>query len=64
MVPSSSHWPWLSGPNNGLIERFNRNDREAVLDMFVFQSREEVREQTEKWLNEYNEERPNEALDI
>ena len=47
---------------NGFIERFNRSYREAVLDMFVFQSLDEVREQTEKWLKEYNEERPHEAL--
>jgi putative transposase len=40
---------------NGFIERFNR--REAVLDMFVFQSLDEVREQTDKWFKEYNEER-------
>jgi len=44
------------------IERFNRSYREAVLDMFVFQSLREVREQTEKWLKEYNEERPHESL--
>jgi hypothetical protein len=31
---------------NGFIERFNRSYREAVLDMFVFQSLSEVREQT------------------
>jgi putative transposase len=47
---------------NGFIERFNRTYREAVLDMFVFQSLDEVREQTEKWLKEYNEERPHDAL--
>jgi len=47
---------------NGFIERFNRSYREAVLDMFVFQSLSEVREQTEKWLREYNEERPHESL--
>ena len=47
---------------NGFIERFNRSYREAVLDMFVFQSLDEVRKQTEKWLREYNEERPHEAL--
>lgn len=34
--------------------------REAVLDMFGFQSLAEVREQTEQWLKEYNEERPDE----
>jgi putative transposase len=47
---------------NGFIERFNRSYREAVLDMFVFQSLQEVREQTEQWLKEYNEERPHDAL--
>ena len=47
---------------NGFIERFNRSYREAVLDMFVFQSLAEVREQTERWLKEYNEERPHESL--
>jgi len=45
---------------NGFIQRFNRNYREAVLDMY--QSLAEVREQTEKWLKEYNEERPHESL--
>src|SRR5256714_14948925 len=47
---------------NGFIERFNRSYREAVLDMYVFQTLNEVREQTEKWLKEYNEERPHDAL--
>jgi putative transposase len=41
---------------------FNRSYGEAVLDMFVFQSLIEVREQSEKWLREYNEERPHESL--
>ncbi len=47
---------------NAFIERFNRSYREAVLDMFVFQSLEKVREQTEPWLKEYNEERPHDSL--
>jgi len=47
---------------NGFIERFNRSYREAVLDMFVFQSLSEVREQTQTWLKEYNEERPHDSL--
>ena len=48
---------------NGFIERFNRSYREAVLDMFVFQNLNEVREQTEKWLKVYSEERPHEPPD-
>ena len=47
---------------NGFIERFNRTYRQAVLDMYVFQSLNEVREQTERWLKEYNEDRPHDAL--
>ena len=46
---------------NGFIERFNRSYRQAVLDMYVFTTLNEVREQTEKWLKEYNEERPHDA---
>ncbi len=47
---------------NGFIERFNRSYRKAVLDMYVFRRLEEVREQTERWMKEYNEERPHESL--
>jgi putative transposase len=48
---------------NGFIERLNRSYQEAILDMYVFQSLEEVREQTEIWLKEYNEERSHESLE-
>ena len=47
---------------NGFIERFNRSYREAVLDMYLFRTLEEVWEQTESWIREYNEERPHESL--
>lgn len=47
---------------NGFIERFKRSYREAVLDMYVFRRLEEVREQTQRWMKEYNEERPHESL--
>jgi putative transposase len=49
---------------NGFIERFNRSYREAVLNMYIFQTLDEVREQTTRWVKEYNEERPHEALAI
>jgi len=47
---------------NGFIERFNRSFREAVLDMYIFESLEQVRTETEKWLGVYNQHRPHAAL--
>lgn len=47
---------------NSYVERFNRTYREEVLNMYVFSRLSEVREITEKWLKEYNEERPHESL--
>jgi putative transposase len=47
---------------NAYIERFNRTYREEVLDAHLFDSIEQVREITERWIPEYNEERPHESL--
>lgn len=47
---------------NGFIERFNRSYRAGVLDMYIFQTLSEVREQTRIWMKKYNEERPHDAL--
>lgn len=47
---------------NGFIERFNRSYREGVLDMYVFKTLEEVRERTDAWMKDYNEELPHDAL--
>ena len=39
---------------SAFIERFNRTYRDEVLDAYVFDSIEQVREVTETWLREYN----------
>jgi putative transposase len=47
---------------NSYVERFNRTYREEVLDFYVFSRLSEVQEITDRWIKEYNEERPHEAL--
>jgi putative transposase len=47
---------------NAYIERFNRTVREEVLNAYVFEDLDQVREITATWLKTYNEERPHEAL--
>jgi putative transposase len=47
---------------NSYIERFNKTYREEVLDFYLFKSLTEVKEITENWLRQYNEERPHESL--
>lgn len=47
---------------NGFIERFNGSYRRGVLDMYVFRNLTEVREHTEQWLRDYNEDIPHDAL--
>ena len=47
---------------NSYVERFNRTYRTEILDMYLFRSLNEVREITESWIREYNEERPHDAL--
>lgn len=47
---------------NAIVERFNRTYREDVLDANLFFSLEQVFEITGPWKDDYNEERPHEAL--
>lgn len=47
---------------NGLIERFNRTYREDVLDAYIFENLEQVRERTKEFIWSYNNERPHDAL--
>lgn len=47
---------------NSFVERFNRTYREEILNMYAFRNLSEVREITEKWMPEYNEERPHDSL--
>lgn len=43
---------------NAFIERFNRTYRTEILDFYLFRTLNEAREITERWLAEYNGERP------
>jgi len=47
---------------NAFIERFNRTFREEVLDAYLFDSLEQVREITEAWLATYNTEQHHDSL--
>ncbi|KYZ86143.1 transposase, partial [Alcanivorax sp. KX64203] len=48
---------------NSYVERFNRTYRDEILNMYVFRNLTEVRELTESWMTEYNDERPHDSLE-
>ena len=47
---------------NAFIERFNRTYRHEVLNAYLFEDLDPVREITNDWITVYNEERPHGAL--
>lgn len=47
---------------NGCIERFNESYREAVLEMYIFESLDQVGERTKAWLEIFNHRRPHDSL--
>lgn len=47
---------------NAFIERFNRSYRTELLDLYTFDSIEQVQALTDEWLVCYNQERPHESL--
>ena len=47
---------------NSYVDRFNRRYRDEILNMYVFETLSEVRAITEEWMDQYNEERPHDAL--
>jgi putative transposase len=47
---------------NSYVERLNRTFRDEILNMYVLKTLNEVREISENWMREYNEERPHDSL--
>jgi putative transposase len=47
---------------NGYVERFNGSFRNGVLDFYMFQTLDEVREEAAIWVEDYNNFRPHDAL--
>jgi len=47
---------------NAFVERFNGSYRRGVLNKYIFENIDQVREQTQIWMEDYNHQRPHDAL--
>lgn len=47
---------------NAFIERFNRSYREDVLDAYLLESLDQLKELSENWMSQYNELHPHQSL--
>tara|TARA_B100000508_G_C11431652_1_gene263727 strand:+ start:441 stop:1190 length:750 start_codon:yes stop_codon:yes gene_type:complete len=47
---------------NAYVERFNKSFRNGVLDCYIFENLDQVRSVTDKWVKDYNHERPHDSL--
>ena len=47
---------------NAFVERFNGSYRRGVLDKYIFEDIDQVREQTNIWMKDYNHHRPHDSL--
>lgn len=47
---------------NAYIERFNRTFREDILDAYIFENLNDLKELAEHWMEDYNENHPHQSL--